>query len=60
MAELFGKILLFNTVYVNESLLLTLANRDLSSETAEELRFILRDLEFLLLLTEGLSLLWTQ
>lgn len=58
MAELFGKILLFNIVYVNESLLLTLANRDLSSETVEELGFILRDLELLLLHIEGLSLLW--
>lgn len=45
-AELINKMLLFNIVDVHESLLLTLANGELSSESVEEPRFILGHLEF--------------
>ena len=58
MAELTIKMLLFNIVIVNESLLLTLANGELSTSQVEERGFILRDLEFPFSHTEGLFLLW--
>lgn len=45
-AERINKMLLFNVVDVNESLLLTLANGELSSKSVEEPGFILGDLEF--------------
>lgn len=57
-AELINKMLLFNVVDVNESLLLTLANGELSSKSVEEPRFILGDLVSILS-HRGLSLLWT-
>lgn len=50
--------LLFSISDVDESVLLTLANGEFSSESVEKLGFILRELDFPFSHTEGLSLLW--